>query len=81
MPCQASVGGFVGFFCLFVFMDNLLPDSYLHFRFLISLLYFGVSKSAKQYLSCSIHRQLCILFDLVVVGVLQVNTWAVVLMK
>lgn len=63
---------FVGLF-LFVFMNNLLPDAYLHFRFLISL-YFGVSKSAKQYLSCSSHCQLCILLDFVVAGVLQVNT-------
>lgn len=71
MPYQASVGFFVA---LFYFMDNLLPDAYLHFHFLISLLYFGVSKSAKQYLSCSDHCQLCILFNFVVAGVLQVNT-------
>lgn len=65
-----------GFLLAFFFppTDNLLPDACLHFHFLISLLYFGVSKSAKQYLSCSNHCQLCILFDFVVAGMLQVNT-------
>lgn len=65
-------GGFLLAFFFFS-MDNLLPDACFHFYFLISL-YLGVSKSAKQYFSSSNHCQLCILFDLVVAGVLQVNT-------
>lgn len=68
-----ALSGKRGVFLLAFFFpaDNLLPDAYLHFHSLISLLYFGVSKSAKQYLSCSNHCQLCILFDFIVADVLQ----------
>lgn len=68
-----TLSGKCGVFLLAFFffpIDNLLPDAYLHFHSLI-FFYFGVSKSAKQYLSCSNRCQLCILFDFIVAGVLQ----------